>query len=184
MNGQSWDEDPSHLTSCPVLLSAAKSARVQDIIIPWGWFKCLYFIILQFSLVVSSFGSCSSLLIFLFLWKVAQETWISACGIAFNICERELKGLPFCKTTMHLSSLEFNPALGGGEGDRKASVFRRISVYGEVMDVLNISSGSWKTCKKAFLLVALAYQWYSISSWERQGITKLWLVWDRTTAPC
>ena len=65
---------------------------------------------------------------------------------------------------MYFSSLVLNLVLGGGEGDQKASVFRRISVYGEVKDVLNISSGSRKTCKKAFLLVAVACQWYPISS--------------------
>ena len=65
MSGQSWDEDPSHMASWPVPIPSAKPAWVQDVIVPWG---CLYFIILQFSLVVSSFVSHNSLLNFFFFY--------------------------------------------------------------------------------------------------------------------
>lgn len=64
---------------------------------------------------------------------------MNAFGLAFNICKRELQG-PFFKNSMHFASLISNLILGGGGEDLEALVFRRSSVWGKIMDVLNIGS--------------------------------------------
>lgn len=56
------------------------------------------------------------------------------------ISAKENSKVPLFKNSMHFASLISNLILGGDGEDLEALVFRRSSVWGKIMDVLNIGS--------------------------------------------